>query len=476
MANAFTYIKYVYSMILLIFSLVIVMALIATENTKLSRDIHPALAYVVIWVGIIWLTMIEGGQASLVGLPPVDRDLYLESHPVTHQICSMCHKGDNLDRYLVGRQFMVVLTAFCINMAGGPLKGATVFGLPDVIIQIFLGSGLAMILMTASIGQLPPQVNASHCMLDYINTHFMTFTFYVAMSIEFSGLLHSTYLIQYIFAGLSGKPIDSKEPPRDAATALFFWGRVLMSCVILGFSFVVTLTALFQGKTTMWEGVPPFVSVIIFFFLLTIIGTLEGMQIAFFAVTKLPAEERGNHKFAMMTCELLFKGEGMHLPGFMIGRQICVTMCFFIVARITSLNIDVKAGDATIFGVPDGVQEFFNTGLLGAICTTIVGSIMWQLVASAFPVGFMCNPIVYILLRWCLFLEATGICSAAWVNAMILKKIIGYQHDEVYVGTPEERAAKKKPDAQVDVNAGHMYPGVPLVPHPVGAKSHSMEG
>jgi hypothetical protein len=47
------------------------------------------------------------------------------------------------------------------------------------------------------------------------------------------------------------------------------------------FTSMITLGALFQGKTTMWEGVPETVSVIVFFIL------LEGMQIAFFAVAKL---------------------------------------------------------------------------------------------------------------------------------------------------------------------------------------------
>jgi hypothetical protein len=35
--------------------------------------------------------------------------------------------------------------------------------------------------------------------------------------------------------------------------------------------------------------------------------SLEGMQIAFFAVAKIPASERGDSVFAKKTCELLFK-------------------------------------------------------------------------------------------------------------------------------------------------------------------------
>lgn len=470
-------VKYFYSTGLLIFSVIIVMALIFNEQTTLSQDVSPILAFVLIWICLIWLNMVEGSQGSLVGLPPVQRSLYKNSHPITWKICEVAHKGDNLDRYLIGRQFMVLFIVFVTNLSGGPIKDAEVLGLPKIIIEIFLGSGIAMILMTTMIGQLNSQVNASHCMLDYINNNFAVFTVWVALAIEMSGLLHSVYLIQMIVAKLAGKPVESKEEPRTPELEMFFWARVLFSLGVLGFSFAVTLGAIVQGKTTIWDGLPAAVGIIIFFVLLSVVGMLEGMQIAFFAVAKLAEDERASHPLAMKTCELLFHGEGRNLPGFMVGRQICVTLCFFVIARVTTLDVNVAEGDSTIFGVSDGMQAFFNTGLLGAILTTIIGSISWQLAASAFPVAFLSNPMCYLLLRWCLFLEATGICSGAWVLAGTHKAIAGFQYDEVYVGTPEERAAKCQADDDevYSVEAGHLYPAGPVLPGAVGAAhEHTM--
>ena len=151
---------------------------------------------------------------------------------------------------------------------------------------------------------------------------------------------------------------------------------------------------------------------------------------------------------ARKTCELLFKGDGRNLPGFMVGRQVTVTLCFFVIARVTTLNIEIGVDD-NIFGVSDGIQKFFNMGFLGAIITTILGSISWQLVASAFPIAFLSNPLVYIFLRLALLVEATGLIAGAWFLGMIHKKIAGFQLDEVYVGTPEERAAGNKPDHSI---------------------------
>jgi len=314
-----------------------------------------------------------------------------------------------------------------------------------------------MILFTCMVGQLNTQVNASLCMLDYINNYFALFTLWVTMAIEFSGLLHSAYVVQIIVSYLAGSPNESKEGPRDLGQNIFFWVRCLFSLVILGFGFAVTLESLFNEKTTMWEGVPTWLAVIVFFFLMSVIGMLEGMQIAFFAVAKIPASERGDNRWAINTCNLLYSGDGKNLPGFMVGRQLCVVSCMLFIARVTSVDV-AEDGSENIFGVDNGFQELFNTGLLGAFITTIVASISWQLVASAFPIAFLSNPITYILLRLCLFLESTGICSGAWVIAAIHKKISGFQRDEVYIGTAESRAKMDMSDhsTRLPVGPGHV--------------------
>jgi silicon transporter len=452
-------VKNVISFCALIWSIAMITGLQFSSQTGLAADVHPALAFVCLWGATIWLSFVEGGQASLVGLAPINRELYKESHPIAYKCSIMSHVGDALDRYLLGRQFMVVFIVFTINISGGPVADAELWGLPDVIISIFMGSGLAMILFTTMVGQLNSQVNASHCMLDYLNSTANYFTICVAMAVEFSGLVHSSYIIQILVAAAAGQEIESNEAPKSPIQNLFFFSRCIMSLGILIFAFAVTLTALFQGKTTMWESVPPGIAVILFFVLMAVVGMLEGMQIAFFAVAKLRPEDRGNSKFAKMTCEVLFYGDGFNLSGFMIGRQLSVVSCMFFIARVTSLNIDPDAGEPTLWGVSAATQRFFNMGFLGALITTIVASIAWQLVASAFPIAFLSNPFTYILLRFALFLEGTGLCNGAYVIAMAHKKCAGFQRDEVYIGTAEERAANQTTAddySNLHVGCGHL--------------------
>ena len=441
--NCLKIFKGIYSSLLLVFSIVLIMGLIGNKQTNLSSYAHPAVAYILLWAAILWLTMVEGGQASLVGLEPVDNQLYKESHPKAFKCTSITNNGDNLDKYLLGRQFMVVLVVFCVNLSGGPVEGVSLWNFPRWVTDIMFQGGLAMIMLTCNVGQLMSQVNASLCMLDYTNNYFALLTLYVAMAIEFSGLLHASYLIQMLVNLLAGKKTDSKEQSRNSSIVqkIFFFVRCLISLAILSFSLGVTMEALFNGKTTMWSGIPAWVAVIIFVILLCVVGMLEGMQIAFFAVAKIPASERGDSMFAKRTCELLFRGEGYNMPAFMVGRQLCVVSCMFFVARVTTVSIP-EGGD-NIFNVPHGLQKFFNLGFLGALITTIIGSISWQLVAATFPIAFLSNPLTYILLRICLLLEGTGLCQASWVMAAVHKKIANFQRDEIYIGTAEERASKK---------------------------------
>lgn len=147
------------------------------------------------------------------------------------------------------------------------------------------------------------------------------------------------------------------------------------------------------------------------------------------------------------------------LAAFLIGRQILVTVCTFFIARITTPDpTSIRSGE-NIFGVSDGAQALFNTGLLGAFVTTVLASLAWRIVAASFPVGFLSNPLVYVILRLCLIIEATGVCSAAWLLALINKQIFGYQDDQVYIGRPEDSmdasTKKERQSESLELEAGH---------------------
>jgi len=463
-------VKYIYSSFLLVFSIILIIGNIFAYQTRLASQSHPAIALIVMLVAIIWLTMVEGGQGALVGLGPVDPELYKESHPMTYRCTQLVYKGDNLNRYLLGRQFMVILIVFIVGLCGATHgngdNAVSLWGLPNWIINVFLVSGIAMILFTCMVGQLNSVIISCHYMLDYLNSWSALITIWVAMAIEFSGILHICYIVQRTVAYMAGQPIVSKEPDMNLFQKLFFYGRCLMSFALLCFAFAVTFVAIFERKTTVWESVPPWASVVIFFVLMACIGILEGTQIAYFAVVKMQKSEQGQDGtmgyFAKKSAVILFANHNHNLAAFLVGRQLCVVSCMFFIARITTIKLE--PGDENIFGVADWVQGIFNTGLLGALIVAVVASVSWRLLASAFPLAFFKSPPAYVFLRLCLWLEMTGLLHGAWVIAAIIKKLTRVNRDEVYIGTAEDRAEK----LMKDKSPRHMVPGHPFAACDIG--------
>lgn len=130
---------------------------------------------------------------------------------------------------------------------------------------------------------------------------------------------------------------------------------------------------------------------------------------------------------------------------------VCTLM--FVAARCFSINKeheDIIAG-STSFAASPGFQEFINTGLLGAVVTTILGSLIWRIFASNFPLAFLSNPVIYVIIRICLALEAIGICSASWVLGKIHKDIVDYQPDSVRLeGAPRQVTRRDKIEFTID--------------------------
>jgi hypothetical protein len=250
-----------------------------------------------------------------------------------------------------------------------------------------------------------------------------------------------------IFVKLTGAKSEKSEDADEEPIWMkaFFWLRVLFSLLALSFCFAVVIHEILEGRTTMWSGVPGGVSVLIFFVLMAFVGMMEGMQIALFAVLRMDqAKIKQSHPMAHANCELTFRGN--NLPAFLVGRQICVTICMFVVARVTGINTDHQdfIDGATSFDVGSSAQDFINTGLLSALITTIIGSLAFRVIASASPLLFLSNPIINVIIRLCLCLEATGVMNFSWVTAIVLRWIMRAKPDETYTKAPEFVVKKER--------------------------------
>ena len=427
----FQVIKSILSMVFILFCVVVVSTAICTKQTNATSEsgVHPILAFFTFWVSLMWLALLEGALNCTVGLQPINKDMYSGSHPKTYKCTNVSHRGDNIERFIVGRQYLDLMIVFITSFMVTAIDDASVLGLPQIVNDIFLGSDLAVIICTIVFGQLIAQINSAPAMLDFMNNWIIVASTYIALCVEMSGILHAVYFLQWCLSKAAGKKPHSNEPPKSPIQKIFFWFRVVMSMGMCVFAITVFMTALLGGNTPVNDNIPKSVSIISLLLLLFLGGFMEALQIAMMRVKYLPSDQIESSPTVSRNLDLIF--ERNNLEPFLVGRQIAQTVIMFLIARI--ITVDMQEGEDNLFGVSDGTQAFFNSGLLNALVSTIFASLCWRVTANEFPMVFLSSPIAIWILRLCLWVKATGICDAAWIFAMMHQWIARYRPDAVYL-------------------------------------------
>jgi hypothetical protein len=109
------------------FSITLIIGLIFTDQTTLARDVHPGLAFCTLWISVLVAHDGGGSQGSLVGCSPSTESF--QGYPSLSPTSAVKLPTRATIRYLLGRQFMVVVMVFTINISGGPIADATL-GIP----------------------------------------------------------------------------------------------------------------------------------------------------------------------------------------------------------------------------------------------------------------------------------------------------------------------------------------------------------
>merc|ERR1711872_827056 len=194
---------------------------------------------------------------------------------------------------------------------------------------------------------------------------------------------------------------------------------------LLIFSGVVTCYAIVAQKTSMWKEVPGWLSLIIFVFVLFLLGVMEGLQIALVELKRQkPESYKDSHPKAYRLGQIAMEGD--NVERFLMGRQVFVVCCVFFAAKLTTIHGDGEF----LFYVPGWVQALFlETGLLACVVVVIVAQLMPQIVASLYPTQFL-ELVVMRPAYWaCIVLETSGITHFCWVLAWCMGRLFGMQEE-----------------------------------------------
>ena len=201
------YLRFVFSLCLLIFSGVVTCYAILEQKTSMWKSV-PGWASLLIFVLVLFLLgVMEGLQIALVELKRQKPESYKDSYPKAYKLGQYAMKGDNVERFLMGRQVFVVCLVFFaakLTTIHGTSESGFLFYVPDWVQALFLETGLLACVVVVIIAQLMPQIVASIYPTQFLELLGMWPAYWACIFLETSGVTHICWVLAWLLSRLFG--------------------------------------------------------------------------------------------------------------------------------------------------------------------------------------------------------------------------------------------------------------------------------
>jgi len=206
------YLRFVFSVCLLIFSGVVTCYAIVEQKTSMWKVV-PGWASLIIFILVLFLLgVMEGLQIALVELKRQQPESYMLSYPKAYKLCQYAMKGDNVERFLMGRQVFVVCLVFFaakLTTIHGTSESGFLFYVPDWVQAIFLETGLLACVVVVIIAQLMPQIVASIYPTQFLELAGMWPAYWACIVLETSGVTHICWVLAWLLSKVFGMREES---------------------------------------------------------------------------------------------------------------------------------------------------------------------------------------------------------------------------------------------------------------------------
>ncbi|CAK8683180.1 unnamed protein product [Clavelina lepadiformis] len=202
------YVRYVFSFLLLAFSLIVTSYAIFEVDTGFWKTIPGAAAFVLFLFDLVVLGIVEGLQISLVELKRQHPDSYKHSHKRAYKLGQIANRKDNVERFLMGRQVLVVFLVFFIakltTIELDDLENGLFFPVPHWLYVSLLQTGFLTCILVVIVAQLMPQIVAAKYPVHFLNFRVMPIAYYLCTFVEATGLTHACWVLSYLMGKIAG--------------------------------------------------------------------------------------------------------------------------------------------------------------------------------------------------------------------------------------------------------------------------------
>ena len=278
--------------------------------------------------------------------------------------------GNNRERFIVGRQLLLMFLVFFLTQACGGTARVTAYN--DTATTLLLAGGggggvlpnaedsaaqaglvganrvesfslwgwqwsesmdvlwlqnhLLYIFMLTVVGNLVTQSVASEKMLGFLNLPVGLYHLCVVPSlvIEWIGVTHVTYLLRDLVVHVADLKGGDESLPAQQKNA-FFWLRAVLSLTLFLFGGSVVFIGLLTDHSNDWSSLPVAAALALLILFLIITAGFAGMQVSTVELYRMPLGNlRTTHPWAYECFVVLRKGK--NLQNFLIGRQVFISI------------------------------------------------------------------------------------------------------------------------------------------------------
>ena len=206
-ATKLDYLRFILSASLLVFSCVVTCYAILEQKTSMWKIVPGWVSLLIFLLVLVLLGIMEGLQIALVELKRQDPKSYMETHPAAYRLGQYAMKGDNIERFLMGRQVFVVCLVFFaakLTTIHGREESGFLFYVPDWVQALFLETGLLACVVVVILAQLMPQIVASVYPTQFLQLAGMWPAYWACIGLEYSGITHICWVFAYIWSKVFG--------------------------------------------------------------------------------------------------------------------------------------------------------------------------------------------------------------------------------------------------------------------------------
>jgi hypothetical protein len=407
---AIKYVKYFLSSGLTMTYIIYIFWGIGTNQAVLPG---PAGAHFIIFLFCMTLVAyLEGLQVAILACEHLDPEPWRASYPRAFKLMSSVKQGNNVERFLVGRQFFTIFVMTLMAQVTS-FPAISHLGIPSVVWFIFIQTGLPGAMVVTTVGSLQPQLLAAKDPWKFLDLYGTNAVLNLCYGLEISGVCtHFAWMLINILrntAFRSAIPLKSHNKESTLLDTALEGLKYIVSCSVICVYFSYLMFGIWTNQAVL--PVPQVAVFIIFCLCILFLAHLEGLQVAI-----LVQENKDLVPYAVShptACSLMERATfEKNVRRFLIGRQFFVIFVVFLINQCTIFPT------ITHFGINGAVWFIFiQLGLPTALVVLCLGQLPAQLLGNHDPMLFMNRYGPRSTLEVCLFTELTGLAHFSWVVA-----------------------------------------------------------